>query len=214
MVNISQISTPLGILNGPGYFGQRNHTWRDQVSYLRGRQSFRVGAQVRHENDKADFAARLSRPVFTFQTVQELLADNPLTENNVTFDPLTGQQKLDRYGGQDTLFSFYAMDDFKVTPRLLLTLGVRYDDFGNVSPYGFAVYNQTSNLVLGSGGDFLTRTQGAHAVVAPGGVYSSRRDLNFSPRGSFAYSPIPRCRFAVALASSETKLVSGRLQTA
>ncbi len=191
VINISQISTPLGILNGPGYFGQRNYTWRDQVSYLRGRQSFRVGTQVRHENDKADFAARLSRPVFTFQTVQELLADNPLTENNVTFDPLTGQQKLDRYGGQDTLFSLYAMDDFKITPRLLVTVGLRYDDFGNVSPYGFAAYNQTSNIVLGTGSSYLARTQGAHAAVAPGGVYSSRRDLNFSPRGSFAYSVNP-----------------------
>ena len=55
-----------------------------------------------------------------------------MTENNVTFDPLTGQQKLDRYGKQDTLFSFYVTDDFKITPRLLVTAGLRYSDFGTI----------------------------------------------------------------------------------
>ncbi len=189
VININQISAPLGIVNGPGFFEQRNYSGRDVVSYVRGRQSFRFGAALRHENDKADFGARLARPIFTFQTVQELLADNPLTENGVTFDPLTGLQKLDRFGGQDTLFSFFVSDDYKVTPHLLLTLGIRYDDFGNVSPYGFDSYNQTSNIVLAAGSDYITRITGAHAVVNPGGVYNGRRSDNFSPRGAFAYSP-------------------------
>jgi Carboxypeptidase regulatory-like domain/TonB dependent receptor-like, beta-barrel len=191
VINITQISAPLGILNGPGLFEQRNYSGRDAVSYIRGKQSFRFGAAIRHENDKADFGVRLARPTFTFQTVQELLADNPLTENGVTFDPATGLQKLDRFGGQDTLFSFYASDDYKVTPRLLITFGVRYDDFGNVSPYGFDSYNQTANIVLGMGSDYVSQITGAHAVVGPGGVYNGRRSANFSPRGSFAYSPNP-----------------------
>ena len=191
VINITQISAPLGILNGPGFFEQRNYSGRDVASYVRGRHSFRFGAALRHENDKADFGARLARPTFTFQTVQELLADNPLTENGVTFDPLTGLQKLDRFGGQDTLFSFFASDDYKITPHLLLTLGLRYDDFGNVSPYGFASYNQTANIVLGKGNGYIAQITGAHAVVSPGGVYNGRRSDNFSPRGAFAYSPRP-----------------------
>ncbi len=191
VINISQISAPLGIVNGPGFFEQRNYSGRDVVIYDRGRQSFRFGGAVRHENDKADFGARLARPIFVFQTVQELLADNPLTETGVTFDPLSGLQKLDRYGGQDTLFSFFANDEFKVTPRLLLTLGVRYDDFGNVSPYGFNTYKQTANVVLGPGSDYVARIASAHTVVGSGGVYNGRRSDNFSPRGSFAWSPNP-----------------------
>ncbi len=190
VINNLQISTPLGILNGPGFFEQRNYSGRDVVSYVRGKQSFSFGGAIRHENDKADFGVRLARPTFTFQTVQELLADNPLTENGVTFDPLTGLQKLDRFGGQDTLVSFFASDSYKVTPRLLLGFGVRYDDFGNVSPYGFSTYNKTANIVLGQGDDYVTQVTGAHTVLSDG-VYKGRRSGSFSPRGSFAYSPNP-----------------------
>jgi len=190
IININQISTPLGILNGPGFFEQRNYAGRDVASYIHGKQSFSFGGAIRYENDKADFGARLARPTFTFQTLQELLADNPLLESGVTFDPLTGLQKLDRFGGQDTLFSFFASDNYKVTPRLLLNLGLRYDDFGNVTPYGFSSYNQTANVVLGSGSNYVTQIAGAHTVLTQG-VYNGRRSGNFSPRGSFAYSPFP-----------------------
>lgn len=190
-INISQIGVPLGILNGPGIFQQATYSGKDVVSYVHGKQSFRLGGAVRYENDKANFALRLSRPVFTFQTVLDLLNDNPLTQANVTYDPVTGTQKLDRFGGQDTLFSFFVNDDYKVTTRLLLSFGVRYDDFGNVSPYGFDSYTQSANIVLGQGADYLTQVAGAHSVLNNGGVYNGRRANNWSPRGSFAYSPVP-----------------------
>jgi len=188
-INITQINSSLGVLNGPGIFQQANYSGRDVVNYVRGKHSFRIGGMVRYENDKANFGLRRSRPVFQFQTVLEMINDNPLTETNVTFDPLTGAQKLNRFGGQDTLFGFFINDDYKITPRLLLSFGIRYDDFGNVSPYGFDTYKQTANIVLGTGNDYLTRIVGAHAVVKSDGIYNGRRANNWSPRGSFAYSP-------------------------
>jgi Carboxypeptidase regulatory-like domain len=188
-INITQINSSLGVLNGPGIFQQGNYSFRDVVNYARGKHSFQIGGVIRHENDKATFGLRRARPVFTFQTVLDLIKDNPLQETNITFDPLTGAQKLNNFGGQDTLFGMFLNDSYKVTPHLLLNFGIRYDDFGNVSPYGFDSYNQTANIVLGPGNDYLTRIAGAHAVVNPGGVYNGRRANNWSPRGSFAYSP-------------------------
>lgn len=188
-INITQINSALGIVNGPGIFQQATYAGRDVLSYIRGKQSFRLGGEVRHENDKANFALRLSRPVYTFQTVLDILNDNPLTEANVTYDPVTGSPKLDRFGGQDTLFSFFVNDDYKVTPHLLLSFGIRYDDFGNVSPYGFDTYTQSADILLGPGSDYVTRIAGAHSVLNSGGIYDGRRGNNWSPRGSFAYSP-------------------------
>lgn len=188
---ITQISSPFGIVNGPGIFQQATYSGRDVLSYVRGKQSFRLGGEVRHETDKANFALRLSRPVYTFQTVLDVLNDNPLTEANVTYDPVTGQQKLDRFGGQDTIFSIFIDDDYKVTSKLLLTFGIRYDDFGNVTPYGFDTYKQSANILLSPGSDYLTRIAGAHSVLNHGGVYNGQRSNNWSPRGSFAYSPRP-----------------------
>jgi hypothetical protein len=188
-INISQITSSLGVVNGPGIFQQATYSGRDVIDYIHGKQSFRFGGAIRHENDKANFALRLSRPVYTFQTVLDVLNDNPLTQANVTYAPLSGAQKLDRFGGQDTLFSFFINDDYKVTPHLLLSFGLRYDDFGNVSPYGFDTYKQSTNIVLGPGSDYLTQVAGAHSVLNSGGVYNGRRSNNWSPRGSFAYSP-------------------------
>ena len=51
VINFNQISTPLGILNGPGYFGQRNYAGRDVVNYIRGKHSFSFGGAIRYEND-------------------------------------------------------------------------------------------------------------------------------------------------------------------
>jgi hypothetical protein len=188
-INISQISSSMGVLNGPGIFQQANYTWRDTVSYVHGRHSFRVGGTVRLEKDKATFGLRRSRPVFQFQTLLEMFNDNPLTETNVTFDPLTGTQKLNNFGGQDTLIGIFLNDEYKITPHLLLNFGVRYDDFGNVSPYGFSTYTQTSNILLGSGSNYLDQIVGAHAQVKSGGIYNGHRSNNWSPRVSLAYSP-------------------------
>lgn len=94
------VHTTFGVLNGPGIFEQANYSFRDVVNYVHGKQSFRVGAVVRHENDKANFGLRRARPVFTFQTILDLINDNPLTETNVTFDPLTGAQRLTGLAGR------------------------------------------------------------------------------------------------------------------
>lgn len=152
-------------------------------------------------------------PSRSSKRVLDLLNDNPLTETSVTFDPLTGVQKLNRFGGQDTLFAFFINDDYKVTPRLLLSYGLRYDDFGNVSPFGFDTYTQTANIVLGPGNDYLTRITGAHAVVNSGGVYNGRRSNNWSPRGSFAYPRIRRLRFGGNRNCTWTRSVSNRSWT-
>lgn len=190
--NISQISSPLGIVNGPGIYEQANWSIQDVANYIHGKHSFKFGALVRHENDRANFALRRARPVFQFQTVLEMINDNPLTETNVTFDPLTGAQKLNRFGGEDLVLGFYVNDDFKITPRFLLSFGLRYDDYGNVLPWGFPSYNQSANIILAPGSDYVTRIAGAHSLIRSGGIYNGRRGNNWSPRGSFSYAATPK----------------------
>lgn len=76
-------------------------------------------------------------------------------------------------------FDFFAQDDFKVTPRLTLTLGVRYDFSSPV----WEGNNHLSNFDPAGAGSIDTASYGsleARTLVQP-------QKLNFAPRFGLAY---------------------------
>ncbi len=76
-------------------------------------------------------------------------------------------------------FDFFAQDDFKVTPKLTLNLGVRYDFSSPV----WEGNNHLSNFDPAGSGSIITATDGSLAsrsLVQP-------QKLNFSPRLGIAY---------------------------
>ncbi len=85
-------------------------------------------------------------------------------------------------------FFGFVQDSFKVTPRLVLNYGLRYDNYGaptNVGPVKDALVR------LGSGDNFVTRLENMTLPPPPTGgnqqLYNND-NLNFSPRLGFAYS--------------------------
>ncbi len=76
-------------------------------------------------------------------------------------------------------FDFFAQDDFKVTPKLTLNLGVRYDFSSPV----WNANNQLSNFNPAGAGSIITASSGSLAsqsLVQP-------QKANFAPRFGFAY---------------------------
>jgi hypothetical protein len=89
-----------------------------------------------------------------------------------------------RYGQ----YFLFAQDSFKVSPKLVVNLGLRYENFGAPINTGSV---KDAQIQLGQGSNFEQRIAGA-TVVYPGPgdeqLYGSD-NRDFAVRGGFAYSP-------------------------
>jgi hypothetical protein len=196
-INDQQSITGFGGGWGPGTFVQHNYSWRDVVSYVRGRHAFKIGYQGTHGDDSADFTGINARPTFFFNgehTLTDFVQDKVYGENNVSFDPLTGQFKPLQFGVQGSGSGVYFEDSWKVRPNLTVTYGLRWDNFGNPYPYGYDTYQQIANI-FPAGSNSLQQGAALDAQFADGSiketnnVYVHGQANNWSPRGAFSWAP-------------------------
>jgi len=183
MVNVTNLGVGFGSPNPDEDYIQHGIHWRDVVTFIRGHHDFKFGYEGWHGNDLAYFAGRYSQPIFTFTSIINLINNNPYTETNIAFNPVTGQPFPDNYGFAATTGGAFAEDDWKVTHRLTINYGIRYDNFGNAYPDLGQTVLANFHPAAGDFADSIANgafTQQSHTFA---------HDLNyiFSPRGGFAY---------------------------
>jgi len=187
----------LGVGWGPGTFTQHNYNWRDVVTLVRGTHTLKFGYEGWHGDDDViqagGFYGVYSRPTFYFPTLLDLVQDSAYSESGVSFDPLTGLQKADVYTYLQTRHAAFVQDEWKARPGLTLTMGIRWDDFGNAYP---AQGSHLGNLFLGSGATMDERIADA-SVKAVDHVFPHSLNRNFSPRFGVAWEPTRTGRWVV-----------------
>jgi len=178
----------------PEILNENNYQLKDSLTWIRGRHSLKMGGDlIRRQH--GFFQGQNTRGDFTFdnQFTEDLTfvqtADNPNNPNpgsslasfllgypiNSFRDGLKGP-----FGMNWWEFSAYFMDDFRVSRKLTVNLGLRYDLFTPM----VEEHNRIANF------DFKTGT-----FVAPGmpGVSDTANVVtnkkNFAPRLGFAYTP-------------------------
>jgi hypothetical protein len=175
-----QISGLNALGNGdwfPEILHEDNYQLLDSFTYIHGRHSFKMGGDLRRrehgffqvQNTRGDF-------FYTGQFTTDPLADFLVGYTQSIFrDAQTGS-----YGMRWWEFGTYLMDDYRVSSKLTLNLGVRYDIYTPM----VEEHNRLANF------DFATGL-----FVAPGVTRGTTRSgdvatnwKNFSPRIGFAYS--------------------------
>ncbi len=191
-INIDGILS-IGSARGGFAGGYRKHhtvQFTDSLTFIRGRHTFKAGIDQRWI--RLNFTNR-SNPSGNF-TFGATLTNNPQVPAGsgigmATF--LLGEVSSGslgirpRFAFQSWSHASYFQDDFKVTRRLTLNLGVRYD----LSSGPVERWNRSSNF-----DPFVTNpatgTQGAmlYAGATKDRHFMDPPNLNFSPRFGFAYS--------------------------
>ncbi len=182
--------TSLGLGFGSGFaFGdyiQHSYHWRDVLTHIMGSHSIKVGYEGWHGDDIALFAAAYAQPTFQFNSLIDLVNNNPYTESGLSYDPVSGKPKANNYGYAQTTGGLFAEDTWKVSQHLTVNYGIRYDNFGNAYPS--LKGTGLSNFHLGTGTTFQERI--ANGVMTPQShVYGHDMNYVFSPRAGFAYAP-------------------------
>ncbi len=141
--------------------------FQNVTTFLQGRHSFKIGADIRY-NKLLNRAAFDSKGTWTFNNLEDFL-------NNRAFSLAQAVNESSFDARQTTQFYFF-QDDIKVTRDLTFNVGLRYE-YSDI-PFGF--FGASSN-----------------EVAAVGVPRPSRADKNnFAPTAGFAYSPSSKDGFA------------------
>jgi len=179
-ITITGITAPFGdVFNSGTRLGTLEA--RDVLTLDRGKHTLRMGAEVRRiTKDLAIGPA--SSGTFTFNSLADFAADRPFRQN-LTVDPTTGVPTgFPRYFTQYETGAFL-QDQWTVSSRLTVNLGLRHDYFGTVSERD----GRLSSIVLGPGATFTEQLATA-SVGRVDRLYNPER-LNFSPRVGIAWDP-------------------------
>ena len=180
---------------GPGEYRGPNYNWRAVITWVHGPHTFKFGYNGNRAIEHGDFTPVNTRPILSFNTLFDLVEDNVFQYTFSAYDPLTGQAGKVVFGGQTNPFGFFAQDNWKVKSNLSLTLGLRWDDFTNVSAWGNSGF-KFNTLFLGSGSTLAQQI--TTATVGPvNNVYASNQSNYWSPRIGVAWDPSKTGKWSV-----------------
>ena len=158
--NIGGLFTVGGLANFPQGRLQKSWQFQDVVSYATGRHNFKVGADVRRVilDNQAAFD---SKGTYAFANLEAFM--------NSTATSFQQALQTASFEAKQWQIFLFAQDDFRVTPDLVLNLGLRYEI--SDAPFGF----------------FGATDPEVQAAMVPG---PTKKDTNnWAPRVGFAWSP-------------------------
>ena len=175
---------------GEGIYVIATQRYRDILIYTRRNHSISFGGDVVRTNNPSYRADVTGVPTFDFYNPSDVANDLPDTEGNLSYNITNGAPMPQNYSYGTKTFDFFAEDVWRVTPRLTLNYGIRYDNFGN--PYPLTVHsNVTSqtiltNLQLSQGGSFQQQIENS-GLVRYDHIFAHDLNWVFGPRAGFAY---------------------------
>jgi hypothetical protein len=168
----------------------REHTQqlRNYMSWLKGTHTLKFGFQAGRRDFWQDRAGIYSRPFnMNYNSWFDFFQDKTSRMSLYTISAQTGQWLGQYFGAKVNTFGGYVQDEWKVRPNLLLTLGIRWDDFGNPSEYGAHAQDYAA-VFPGSGSNFGDQIANT-SVKLVDNAFAKRMNGNFMPRAGFAWTP-------------------------
>ena len=196
-VNISGVS---GFSQwGPAGWVHENFNWHDVLTWTHNQHTISGGVDIDRHHDDDKFTAPLLRPTFGFGNLIDFAQDQPYSQAGPALQVSNSSLASDLYQILRWVYvGGFVQDDWKVTNRITLNLGLRYDYFGHWGNF----HNSSTPQPLftpGAGSDFaaqvtsgmMTNHGGQSAYVV------ANTPMGVSPRIGFGWDVFGNGKMAI-----------------
>jgi hypothetical protein len=168
----------------PGNFTQSTYGWHDVMTANVKTHTLKFGADLFNVREADHQGGAFTRPTFNFNNLLDMVQDLPVSENGSKVNLQNHQQAPYDRDYRALIQGYFFQDDWKVSPRLTLNLGVRYDGMANF----FSIYRPTlSKFVLGSGSTLNAQVTSGIAKLAGTSHVLDHNIGGFTPRVGFSW---------------------------
>lgn len=189
---------------GPTNSKSHNYQLHEDATWTHGRHNVKAGLLVAHMDNYQNNAGYDSKPQVVFYgppcfcNNASMLYDEPWFYSLYsTLSATTGKYRGNISGSQVLQSGLYVQDDWKIKNNLLVTLGLRWDDYGNPSSYG-NLSLPWHNMMSPAGASLMANIESdSISTVAVSNAFASSQDINFMPRVAFAWTPFPNRKLTV-----------------
>src|SRR5437870_3064497 len=154
--------------NFPRFWVYNLWEFGDDLTYVKSRHNFKWGGVVRRIQNNNTVQSE-SRGQYTFQNIEDLILAKPQLFGGVPI----GEEGYK--GIRQTMLAFYMQDDFKMSSRLTLNMGLRWETTTDPRE----AHHQISNLL-----DIRNAKETVYPAID---AFFKTTDFNFQPRFGFAW---------------------------
>ena len=175
---------------GPSGWVFNNFLYHDVLSTVKSAHTIRVGIDVNRQQALANFTNGYIRPSFGFANILDFAADNPFNQSGPALDVNSGTIASNLYDRELMLYvAPFVQDDWKISRRLTLNLGLRWDYFGHIATFQENATAPGSFFNPGSGSTFAEQVANGSMGHRNGqaGDVTLDRVWRFAPRLGFAW---------------------------
>lgn len=177
----------------PRHFVFNTFAVNDILTHIAGRHSLKFGFEFRRVQENSDYGL-LANPFYEFNSKFNFANDDPYLisatisrASDATFGQFTDSPRHFRW----SQWAAFLQDDWKITSRLTVNLGLRYSIFGSPSE----VHGLQNNIILGPGSS-LPEAMTTATVGRVSQLWKTDKD-DFAPRIGIAWDPFGKGTTAI-----------------
>jgi hypothetical protein len=174
---------------GPAGWVHENFNWHDVLTWTHGAHTIFAGVDIDRHHDDDNFTAGEIRPTFGFANLIDFAQDGVYSQSGPALQVADSSVAGNLYQVLRWVYiGGFVQDDWKVTKRFTLNLGLRYDYFGHWGNF----HNSTTPQPLftpGPGSDFAEQVADGSMTVKDGhnAYVSANRPMGVGPRIGFGW---------------------------
>jgi hypothetical protein len=178
----------------PGNFTQGTYGWHDVMTATIRTHTLKFGADLFNIREVDHQDGAFDRPTFNFDSLLDMVQDEATSETATHVNLLTHQEAPYDREYRALYMGYFLQDDWKLSPRFTLNLGVRSDTMVNF----FSILSpKLTNFVLGSGNNENAQITDGIAILAKGTHVLDHSIGGFTPRVGFSWDVFGKGRTAV-----------------